>query len=247
MSDDAIIRGILANRNLPPRAIQPQDGSDWRSNMDVPGGLLAVGPRAPDTLKPGPAPTGSERVYDAIRGYLPTGHVYDRLAGGVAPVAAAFTTDAYDIGQDYAKTGRPAMLAMSLLPGAKPVAKAAQAAAWAGKSALGKKAGIEPMKKTVRLFHGTTEEGIDGIRSSGKIFGKAFFTPRREVAESFGPHVAEADVPVDKLTIDPDLGGQVTLGVDEANGYFGNKGWSLDDYIRAGYSLAVDDDVAIIK
>ena len=198
MSVDAIIRGILANRNLPPRAIRPQDGSDWRSNMDVPGGLLSVGPRAPDTLRPGPAPTGSERVYDAIRGYLPTGHVYDRLAGGVAPVAAAFTTDAYDMGQDVAKGGNPAMLAMSLLPGAKPVAKAAQAAArlpmdFASRMARAKANGFRmtPVYNGTATTDGQIFSAFDPLKAGGRTSGSRVgevgvsVTPNPDVANEF--------------------------------------------------------------
>ena len=99
---------------------------DWRSNMDVPGGIPTGGYPARNVLAQGPMPTGSERAYDYIRGFLPQSYVWDRPANVLAQATAPFTTDAYDMGQEVARGGNPAMLAMSLLPGMKPAAKAAR-------------------------------------------------------------------------------------------------------------------------
>lgn len=98
----------------------------------------------------------------------------------------------------------------------------------------------------VTMYHGTTPEGFSGINSSGKIDGPAFFSNRRSNAEDYGQHIVEVDVPTNVLKIDADMPGAYLMSVDEANGYFNNKGWTIDDYIRANrYSFGVDGDVPI--
>lgn len=99
---------------------------------------------------------------------------------------------------------------------------------------------------SINLYHGTTEEGAEGILNSKKIFGPAFFSDRRDMASDYsvGGHVIEAKVPISRLMIDADLPGQKLLSVDDANGYFDNPGWTINDYLSARrYSFGVKDDV----
>lgn len=97
-------------------------------------------------LKPGPAPTGRDKVFDTVYNWL-GGTPANRWAaekitdvatlGGLAPWTAA-----YDGGRELAETGRPGALAMAILPGARvagPVAKVAERAA----------------EKGIRAFHGS--------------------------------------------------------------------------------------------
>lgn len=101
------------------------------------------------TLTDGPAPTGRDKVFDSIYGWL-GGKPENRWAadkltdvatlGGMAPWTAA-----YDGGRELAETGRPAALATALIPGARvaaPVAKVAEKAAERG----------------IRAFHGSPHD-----------------------------------------------------------------------------------------
>lgn len=97
----------------------------------------------------------------------------------------------------------------------------------------------------VTLYHGTTDEGYDAIQSSGRVSAPAFFTPRRDVAESYGARVVEVRVPKDKLMIDFDLPGAKLLDLESANGYRDNPDWTIDDYLRHGQSVGVNDDVPL--
>jgi len=100
----------------------------WRSNMDAP-----AQPSPLAQLKPGPAPTGSDRVFDALYGWL--GGTPDQrskasaLAGLFDVGTMGMATGAYDGAQEMARTGRPGPMAMAVLPGMKPVSAAAKAAA----------------------------------------------------------------------------------------------------------------------
>ena len=100
-------------------------------------------------------------------------------------------------------------------------------------------------RDAVRLFHGTTQEGHAQITGGGSILGPAFFTPRREMAESYGPHVVEAHVPKDRLMIDFDLPGAKLLSLEEANRYAGTPGRTIDDWLQSGQSVGVPNDVPI--
>lgn len=174
-------------------------GYDWRSNMDVQGGIPTGGYAPLNVLREGPPATGSERVYNALRPHLPEGMAFDRLAGGVAPVAAAFTTDMYDVGADYARTGQPAMLAMSLLPGMKPAAKAAQTGAKAVENALA---------RSIRLYRGEGGKaditgnvdwsGGIGDAARGNWFTTSLDEAKNTYAGSDGL-VYYVDIPEDKL------------------------------------------------
>lgn len=97
----------------------------------------------------------------------------------------------------------------------------------------------------IQLFHGTDDEGLAGITAAGAIRGPVFLTPRRDVAEAYAPNVITVQVDESDLMIDCDLPGQLLLTVDEANGYLGNDGWTISDYLRNGQSVAVLTDIAI--
>jgi hypothetical protein len=117
----------------------------------------------------------------------------------------------------------------------------------------GAKAGVEAAEDTVKLFHGTTEEGYKGITSSNKIEGPVYLTPRSDVAKDYSlqnssdPYVVEVNVPKNKLMIDFDLPGGRLLDVESANSYSGNTGWTIDDYLSRGYSVGVNDGVPLAK
>ncbi|VFR81349.1 hypothetical protein RAN3_2562 [plant metagenome] len=97
----------------------------------------------------------------------------------------------------------------------------------------------------IELFHGTDDAGLAGIIAAGAIRGPVFLTPRRDMAEEYAPNVVAVRVDEDSLMIDADLPGQNLLTVQEANDHFGNDGWSIRDYLRAGQSVAVSHDVVI--
>lgn len=120
----------------------------WRSSANIPGGIPTGGYRQTDLLRPGPEPTGSERVSDWIRQYLPANALGDRIRSVAAPVISSFGPDYYDMGQNVARGGNPGMLAASLIPGMRPATKAVQAAAGAGENVL---AG------GIRMFRGSSE------------------------------------------------------------------------------------------
>ena len=83
-------------------------------------------------LKPGPDPTGYDRLFDGIYGML--GGTPDRralaeaLAGGVNVGTLGIPTAAYDGAKELAQTGKPSSLAMALMPGAKVAGAGAKAA-----------------------------------------------------------------------------------------------------------------------
>lgn len=90
------------------------------------------------------------------------------------------------------------------------------------------------------LYHGTSPESADEILKDGFAF-KVFMTPRREIANDYGSgSVLDLYAKRNKLEIDLDLPGGRTLSVDDANGYLGNDGWTISDYINSGYSVAAD-------
>lgn len=104
----------MADRNyLDPQA--------WRSDMDAPSPNYL----SPATLKPGPAPTGYEKLFDVVYNYL-GGRPENRWAA--EKLATAFdvgtlgmATGAYDGGAHLARTGEAAPLALALMPAAKVV------------------------------------------------------------------------------------------------------------------------------
>ncbi len=101
------------------------------------------------TLKPGPEPTGYDRLFDGIYGAL--GGTPDRralaeaLSGAVNVGTLGMATGAYDGAEELGQTGRPGSLAMALMPGAKVAGAGAQAATQAA-------------KKGIRAFHGSPHD-----------------------------------------------------------------------------------------
>jgi hypothetical protein len=234
----------MAENYLDPRLYMPparnalNSGADpwaWRSDMDVPQNALAQA-----TLKPGPAPTGRDKIFDAIYGAFGGKPDKRRLADTLTSLfdvgTLGMATGAYDGAKDLAQTGRPSALAMALMPGARITGAPL-------------KAGAKALSDLVRLYHGTSEEGFGEINRLGSIWGPAFFSPRREVAESYaeanGGDVLSALVPKEHLLIDADLPGARLMTVDEANVHLDNPGWSIDDYLRNGQSVGVKHDVPI--
>lgn len=103
---------------------------------------------------------------------------------------------------------------------------------------------------TVRLYHGTSAEGLDAINSEGRVRGPAFFTPDRTAAQRYADdpaNVVAVDVPKNSLKIDHDLPGGQLLDVKQSNDYLGPhaEDWTIDDYLRRGYSVGVDHDVSV--
>ncbi|MBB5221076.1 hypothetical protein HNP73_000997 [Amaricoccus macauensis] len=58
--------------------------------------------------------------------------------------------------------------------------------------------------------------GTDGIRDAGEISAPAFFTPRRDLAEGYGEHVIEAEVPEGDLLVDLDMPGARLMSPEDA-------------------------------
>jgi hypothetical protein len=101
----------------------------------------------------------------------------------------------------------------------------------------------KPDANTVKLYHGTQPETIDEIIKSGLIKGDVFFTPKKSTAEEFGGALIEAYMPKSELGIDLDLPGAKILSLDDANRYANNRGWSIDDYLNSGKSVAYQGDI----
>lgn len=153
------------------------------------------------------------------------------------------------------------------------IAKAIGGAAWAGFSAPGRAAAGEPVtygdaietiglvgggggafsapKGSLRsgglrtLYHGTSDDAAEMIAESGRINGPAYFTPDYNTAQNYadGGRVLSVDIPESSLMIDLDLPGGLLLDVEGAANYLGEAGWTLDDFIRRGYSVGVQDGV----
>lgn len=142
---DAISDVLAQYNDVPARR-------DWRSNMDVVGGIPTGGHRAPDILRGGPTPSGRDRLFDAIYGGLggtpDRRSVADALTNLFDVGTFGMATGAYDGAQELAQTGRPASLAMAIMPGARVAAPVAKAA---GKAATGAVQGI-------RGYHGSPHD-----------------------------------------------------------------------------------------
>ena len=94
------------------------------------------------------------------------------------------------------------------------------------------------------VYHGTSKSAAETIRSSGKITGPVFLTPRREIAASYGEEIIEVQVSEDDLMIDLDLPGGRLLSVESANDY-SDRDWTIGEYIKAGHSVGLVDAVKI--
>lgn len=158
----------------------------WRSNMDAP----QPSKLAQALLKPGPEPTGTEKVFDSIYGWL-GGLPQNRWAaskltdlatlGGFAPWVGA-----YEGGKDLVRTGHPGTLAMALMPGARvagPVAKVAEKAA----------------EKGIRAFHGSPHSfdrfSLDkiGTGEGAQAYGHGlYFAENEGVARAYRDNLEQA-------------------------------------------------------
>lgn len=176
---------------------------------------------AQPTLGPGPAPTGYDKVFDSIYGWL--GGTPDKrwaankladvaTLGGLAPWAGA-----YDGGRELAETGRPANLAMALLPGAriaKPAVQAAEQGATRAVNALAP----QPVPHTVvppgiKAYHGSPHDfdkfSLDkiGTGEGAQAYGHGlYFAEREGVARSYRDTLAGSSkyhgVPLDREAIE---------------------------------------------
>jgi len=122
-------------------------------------------------LKEGPAPTGRDKLFDALYGALggtpDKRWAADKLTTALDYGTLGMLTGAYDGGRELAETGRPASLAMALMPGAKGVRAAGEAAETAAKTGI-------------RAFHGGTTTswrtgdwlyGIAPLLAGASLFG----------------------------------------------------------------------------
>jgi len=115
----------MAETYLDPRLLGPparnalNDPWAWRSDMDA--------PKIEHYLRQGPAPTGHDKVFDSIYGWLgglPENRSTASALSNLFDVGTlGMATGAYDGARELAETGRPSALAMALMPGARPVSK----------------------------------------------------------------------------------------------------------------------------
>lgn len=181
MADYDAIAAALAAKQADPWA--------WRSDMDAPRNSLVQA-----LLKPGPAPTGRDKVFDTAYGYLGGTPDKRRLAETLTSLfdvgTLGMATGAYDGGGRLARTGDPTALALALMPGAKaaqPIETAARTIASGAEKALGKslpsdilaknEAGYFPPSKPQRPFEADyargTPEGGHGDVLQRDIDGRA--------------------------------------------------------------------------
>jgi hypothetical protein len=81
----------------------------------------------------------------------------------------------------------------------------------------------------ITVYHGTSQENHDAIMRDGFIRGRAYFTPRYEIAAEYGEAVIEIELDESVLNIDHDT----------------YDGFDLEQAISDGASLYVDGDVAV--
>lgn len=97
-----------------------------------------------------------------------------------------------------------------------------------------------PSPGVVRVYSGLSPEQAQAARLSGALEPGASLSARRDIARAQGPVVLETDIPRDVVRIDLNLPNGQVLDVNAANDFTGNIGWTLDDYVRNGYTLAVE-------
>ncbi len=184
----------------------------WRSDMDAPQPRNYLQP----TLKPGPAPSGYDRVFDAVYNYLggtpDKRPVANALAGAFDVGTLGMATGAYDGARELATTGRPAALAMALMPGARvavPVAKVAEKAAERG----------------IRAFHGSPHDfdrfSLDkiGTGEGAQAYGHGlYFAENEGVAKSYRDALA-----VPTFKIPRGLSDEATENLKEISSAYGGK------------------------
>ncbi len=82
----------------------------------------------------------------------------------------------------------------------------------------------------VVLSHGTTQEGLAGIKGTGFNAGKVFLTSRREVAESYAPEVVEVTVKLADLRKD----------FDTEDPSVENQEMSIREWVESGKSVFIE-------
>lgn len=163
----------------------------WRSDMDAP----QPQPRRQDFLREGPAPTGAQRLFDTIYGWLgnkPENRApADQLSKLFDVGTLGMATGAYDGAQELAMTGRPASLAMALMPGAKVAARAAKAV---------DKAATETVQG-IRAYHGSPHDfdrfdmSKIGTGEGSQAYGPGlYFAENEGVAKSYRDALADIKV-----------------------------------------------------
>jgi len=155
------------------------------------------------TLKPGPEPTGYDRLFDGIYGAL--GGTPDRralaeaLSGAVNVGTLGMATGAYDGAKELAQTGRPSALAMALMPGAKVVGRPMAVAGGAMEN--GYKRIAEEMMKA---YDGRSLK----LNKFGLRVDDAEYKP--------GDYIPNSRVWDDGVPLDEELDGTSTLGLPES-------------------------------
>lgn len=137
------------------------------------------------TLSQGPTPTGRDKLFDAL--YNALGGTPDRRWAADKMTTAldwgtlGMLTGAYDGGRELAETGRPAALAMALMPGAA----AAKVSAPAARNVL------------LQAFHGTDKafKHLDpSMVRADAPFPMMWVTPSEHRAKFYGDVVMPIDV-----------------------------------------------------
>lgn len=151
---------------------------------------------ATPTLKPGPAPTGRDKVFDGIYGFLggKPEHRWaaDKLTDVVDYGTLGMLTGAYDGGREIAETGRPASLAMALMPGAKPAHVAGKAASAAGREVV---QGIRGYHASPHDFEGPFDLSKAGTGNGYAAFGQGVnLSSTEDGARRYGKHMYEVKV-----------------------------------------------------
>lgn len=125
----------------------------WRSNMDAQ-------PQSPlAQLKPGPAPTGSDKVFDAVYGYLGGTPDKREQASTLSKLfnlgTMGLATGAYDGAAEMAKGHGPRDLAAMLMPGMRPAGAAAKVATTAAREAM---PAAREAVQGIRGYHGSPHD-----------------------------------------------------------------------------------------
>ena len=94
----------------------------------------------------------------------------------------------------------------------------------------------------IPMWHGTTDDSAKAILERGFDGNSVFMLDRASDALQYGEHALPLYVRKGALKIDADLPGASLLSVEDANSYFGNDGYGIDDYINSRrYSFGVDE------
>lgn len=173
-------------------------------------------PPRDERLSQGPMPTGRDRVFDSIYGYLGGTPTHRSLAEFLTSLfdvgSLGMATGAYDGGLEMASSGRPASLAMAMLPGAKPV------------SGLIPRANVAARKAAADIWRGIRESPNEfhGLRATDEPLAVGKPAPYSREFEREKP-------------TDVELPGSSTVGIDprKTKGP-GSIPWALE---RMGYDV----------